>query len=1108
MAGTHMRMASNASKQHAIYPMEKISFGSRELQKRYEEILGPLTLFAPKFDEEASEKVDLEVERPVTPIDESIKAPPTTFSQLAKLIRRRIAADPEYTHLTTEEQQMLAGVIMGEVNSIWPDIRRQVDDPFLTFEENKELQRRITVHIVTVCQQLFQHYVEKARMLHDKNVFSGIANMSRLKAQVSLDANKFLNILAIRRHIVADIRGDYPESEDSHPIRASPRPPSRQSKEDKVPLSYQKLIETSRPKRRKHHRPTVDQQIRDMTSQFPALHTAKVLDFLPDLQTMERGMMSSPMEEEREAEEEDEDDEEEEEEEEAEERKAEKTEEKLPAASVEVTKSEDLTRKMLESDTGEFRLPRSKSLPEFHPYESIYEEVGFEEPPSDEGRPKSATRHRQKYNLEDPDQAEEEEETKSKPTAASSVRPPPTAGRPDSGYLIKQDLERLSTYRSAKTERMKEALPEEEDLPPLLQAVDHNERQDNRRAEMRRLQRIAEGEAKRKEEEDVVEIREPTHPQPATVTTKLPNKATVRTSDIRVSERISNTEVTLDLYQTVFNELNNEVDGNTIKKLDANLFRGQEIKEVYEEILKTLPTDHLFYDTDDFVETAAGEHSLHKAPLLASTTLNRGKKERILNPELVQNQGAPWGIERDEWCNSPIFNATFARQNPAKPHQVNKNSLMHSVNFISDLSMGKGGAMGGAGGGTGMGGGSYSFGDGFGGGGGGGGGGGAGGGFGGMTESGFGRPMMMDDRNARAYASWLQWWKSTVSVDDYIKYISTQETDFLGAVYHFYDSDTESDADKAQEKISSSKLQRQRDREAKLDELRQQKNEFVPGQWNVGSIMLGGLGKDPELEDDDEDTESMSTTNMQRAIRRTHSRVSRNASRNTGSPRGGNSPLPGRQSFMQSRGTFRTASRLSMTSRSDTGSAAKPKITTQTRLENIWISLQMPDNLRLDMAIKYSSDEYVGLLEEAIEAWQLAVNAITERENILASLEEFERYASDPDRFFQKGYRGSSVARLEEAKHRSDIYASLATVDAKVKKRVKNIEKKFGDTVTYQGRTYLEKMKLDCTEMLYWLQQERRERALEYSALIKDVKIPLTELPPIHNLASISQSTL
>lgn len=34
---------------------------------------------------------------------------------------------------------------MGEVNAVWPVLRRQVDDPFLTQRQNKELQRRISV---------------------------------------------------------------------------------------------------------------------------------------------------------------------------------------------------------------------------------------------------------------------------------------------------------------------------------------------------------------------------------------------------------------------------------------------------------------------------------------------------------------------------------------------------------------------------------------------------------------------------------------------------------------------------------------------------------------------------------------------------------------------------------------------------------------------------------------------------------------------------------------------------------------------------------------------------------------------------------------------------
>ena len=35
-------------------------------------------------------------------------------------------------------------------------------------------------------------------------------------------------------------------------------------------------------------------------------------------------------------------------------------------------------------------------------------------------------------------------------------------------------------------------------------------------------------------------------------------------------------------------------------------------------------------------------------------------------------------------------------------------------------------------------------------------------------------PTFVQDKMARTYASWLQWWKSTITSDDYMKYLSTQ----------------------------------------------------------------------------------------------------------------------------------------------------------------------------------------------------------------------------------------------------------------------------------------------------------------------------------------------
>jgi hypothetical protein len=36
-----------------------------------------------------------------------------------------------------------------------------------------------------------------------------------------------------------------------------------------------------------------------------------------------------------------------------------------------------------------------------------------------------------------------------------------------------------------------------------------------------------------------------------------------------------------------------QIDQNTLLKMDKNLFLGEEIREVYKEIMQTVPTDHL-----------------------------------------------------------------------------------------------------------------------------------------------------------------------------------------------------------------------------------------------------------------------------------------------------------------------------------------------------------------------------------------------------------------------------------------------------------------------------------------------------------------------------------
>lgn len=46
---------------------------------------------------------------------------------------------------------------------------------------------------------------------------------------------------------------------------------------------------------------------------------------------------------------------------------------------------------------------------------------------------------------------------------------------------------------------------------------------------------------------------------------------------------------------------------------------------------------------------------------------------------------------------------------------------------------------------------------------------------------------------------------------------------------------------------------------------------------------------------------------------------------------------------------------------------------------------------------------------QAITAWELAARLIQRRELLLSQLEDFEREASDPSRFFQQGIKGFKI---------------------------------------------------------------------------------------------------
>ena len=58
-------------------------------------------------------------------------------------------------------------------------------------------------------------------------------------------------------------------------------------------------------------------------------------------------------------------------------------------------------------------------------------------------------------------------------------------------------------------------------------------------------------------------------------------------------------EIPTDMFVhvcTIYTLVILQIDPHTVKHLDRNLFLGEEIREVYQEIMRTVPTTHLELD--------------------------------------------------------------------------------------------------------------------------------------------------------------------------------------------------------------------------------------------------------------------------------------------------------------------------------------------------------------------------------------------------------------------------------------------------------------------------------------------------------------------------------
>ncbi|KAK2182071.1 hypothetical protein NP493_368g02075 [Ridgeia piscesae] len=976
----------------SLYPFSELAFNLNEAEEIYKGLLGskPLHLTPPYGHEDGDVPAHtLELTRPVTPIEDEIKSQPKTLNKLAKLVRRRIVPQLDSPYLNEDEQKQLSAIIMGEVNSVWADFRNQVPDPFLSVEENKELHRQITVHLVTVCEKLFQQYLTKVHILNKRGVFSGPANMSRLKAQLALDASRLLNIAIVRRHLLRKMKGqevdEWPASERSwREKHQGSVQPSMTSSEHKFDLRQQKGLH------KVASTTSLQVEIEQMKASMPQLNAEKLMMIFHNLPEKVLQPTSTGYLQQR---------------------------EKIGA------------RAMLA------KRQKSQSVPRLFHGETLLQELGVE----DEELHGAASLN----NLAQAPQAAKHLKVSHRDHLNNLFQVPlatvhltkdlwetPTMGRRE---RLAADLKSL--VRNTCDDGLNEDVQDDEDLPPLLQTIAQSQRHDGKRARLeKQMQALQEREERRIKAETMV-LKRPTHAQPTTVERPMPNKMVVRTNDVRVSERICLTNITLSPYATVYNDLVDEVDATTMKQMDSSLFLGDEISEVYKEIMKTVPKDHLDMENDVLVETPAD--SVNIAAAFASSSLSKRREDRVINMALQQRSEPPWGGQAlTDWVKTP--------QNPPRDKKGQPLIMPRTPRgdpSRTSLCLGNSEA---------------------------------------PTEKEIQAAMVeaMGEVMARSYTSWLSWWKNTVNSDDYMKYASAQDSDYLGVVFHFYDSADEDDNDAHTHTPSRqvTKQHQQEDKKKKMSAMWQTKNSYTPGEWNVQSVMLGGLGKDPELTEHEEaqqatpvpqDDKALSkgTDPKMKVITKAEKRL-QSMYGDTGHETGGTHlQSECRRSVGQSMDTTQTKKEI-----------ASLQQCLQERLEKVWKSLHMPDTHKLDMAIKYSGDTYHSLLEQAVDEWERVADLIQQRELLLTRLEKFERLASDPNRFFEKGLRGSAVARLDEAKTRSGLYKKIEVLDVEITKVLDYVKKTFEDVVTYQGRVYQDKMKWDRTEMLYWLQEERKQQ--------------------------------
>ncbi|KAJ3045924.1 Coiled-coil domain-containing protein 87 [Rhizophlyctis rosea] len=322
-----------------------------------------------------------------------------------------------------------------------------------------------------------------------------------------------------------------------------------------------------------------------------------------------------------------------------------------------------------------------------------------------------------------------------------------------------------------------------------------------------------------------------------------------------------------------------------------------------------------------------------------------------------------------------------------------------------------------------------------------------------------------------------------ISVEDYLSHLRAQRTDFVSGLLMRVDEDAERIKKEREEEERVRNEEEERRRKESEEEEKQEKRRrllaFERGVWNPGILEFMA-----ELREAERVGEGDGVAGLELVVEeKGGGGVEDEGGRREQAESGERSMLEEESLLVK---TPLSVSPLRMTP--VTPSLLPDAIDirkSQEELERLWVTLKMPLDQKLDMAIKYGSHKFApklgtvsakkGVMEgclanpeiamadsimcnfspQAIKLWKEVSEHIIAREALLVEIEMFEQTASDPERFFRKGYEGSSEARMKEAREREELMRRLHYVEARIQESVRTIKRELHESVTYEGVSLL-----------------------------------------------------